>query len=282
MDAEKKMTKKELEELWSRFKDVPVDNDDKTGLDFHIWPAGTDKYEICEWFDEFYSEWGGVKALVYGASALPKIYRIVLRLSFATDGDFRISLDGLKSFIDSRLGIKAPFYEFWCKELLGDAGTFDCERQVIQLEVGLPYEATEIEDSGEVSGSWFTLYRKDWMRDAIDEVMKPAYLWLFAEMSIANHHGLSSYLMFEPFQPFDFVDGEYAVPRVGQFKDGIMWTPKVPFMSGNYGDSWVQWELRMGDADCDHKEWVRRGEAARKSQKAWEEEYIKEELENDD
>lgn len=282
MDTEEKMTRKDIEKLWSRLEDVPVDNDDKTESDFHVWPAGTYKYDIWHWFDQMYWEWGGVNALLYGDSALSKIYWVVLRLSFATDGDFRISLDGLKSFIDSRMGAKAPFYEFWCKELLTDKDTFDCERQVIQLEVGLPYEARKIEDTGNVEGSWLTLYRKCWMHDAIDEVLKPAYLWLFAEMSIANHHGLSSYLMFEPFQPFDFVDGEYSTPRIGQFKDGIMWTPKVPFMSGNYGDSWAQWELRMGDANCDYGEWARLGEAAEKAQKTWEETYVKEELNDED
>lgn len=280
MDAEKKMTKKELEELWAKLGDVPVDNDDKTESGFHIWPAGTDKYEIWRWFDEMYSKWGGVNALVYGDSALPKIYSVVLRLSFATDGDFRINLDGLKSFIDSRLGCKAPFYEFSCRELLTEE-TAGHERQVIQLKVWLPYEGTKIEDTGKVSGSWIPLCRARWMHDAIDEVMKSAYLWLFAEMSIANRHGMSSYLMFEPFQPFEF-NGECATPRVGQFKNGIVWTPKDPFMSGNYGDSWSQWELRMGDANCDREEWVRRGVAAKKAQKTWEEKYIKEELENDD
>lgn len=45
-------TQKELENLWEKFGDIPVDEDECIDVDFYIWEKGTEKYEIWHWFDE--------------------------------------------------------------------------------------------------------------------------------------------------------------------------------------------------------------------------------------
>lgn len=48
---EKEYTQEEISELWDDFGDIPVNEDEEIEEDFHIWKAGTDKYDIWHWFD---------------------------------------------------------------------------------------------------------------------------------------------------------------------------------------------------------------------------------------
>lgn len=41
-----------LTELWDKFSEVPVNNDDEIEEDFLCFPAGTDKMDVWHWFDE--------------------------------------------------------------------------------------------------------------------------------------------------------------------------------------------------------------------------------------
>lgn len=45
-------TLEELKELWKEFSEVPINNDDEIERDFLDFEAGTDRFEIWEWFDE--------------------------------------------------------------------------------------------------------------------------------------------------------------------------------------------------------------------------------------
>ena len=46
----------ELKKLWKEFSEIPVNDNDETEKDFRDFPAGTDRFEIWEWFDDtFYS-----------------------------------------------------------------------------------------------------------------------------------------------------------------------------------------------------------------------------------
>lgn len=45
-------TLEELKELWDELGDIPVNNNDEIEKDFLGFPAGTDKLEIWDWFDE--------------------------------------------------------------------------------------------------------------------------------------------------------------------------------------------------------------------------------------
>ena len=44
----------ELENLWSAFGDVGIDDQDCITEQFMDWPEGTDRFEIWHWFDEQY------------------------------------------------------------------------------------------------------------------------------------------------------------------------------------------------------------------------------------
>ena len=52
-----------LEQLWLEFGNVPMSEDEEIEEDFHIWKAGTGKYDIWQWFDNKHSK--GVYYLVY-------------------------------------------------------------------------------------------------------------------------------------------------------------------------------------------------------------------------
>lgn len=54
--------KEELENLWSSFGDVGIDDQDRITEPFMDWEAGTDRFEIWHWFDEQYP--GGVVKLM--------------------------------------------------------------------------------------------------------------------------------------------------------------------------------------------------------------------------
>ena len=60
----KHYTKEELEDLWMRFGDVPM-NPDTECLEepFFLWDAGINREDIWHWFDQRYP--GGVVSLMY-------------------------------------------------------------------------------------------------------------------------------------------------------------------------------------------------------------------------
>ena len=41
-----------LEELWDKFSEVPVNNDDEIEEDFLLFDAGTSKFDVWHWFDD--------------------------------------------------------------------------------------------------------------------------------------------------------------------------------------------------------------------------------------
>lgn len=41
-----------LKELWERFSEVPVDNNDEIEEDFICFSVGTSKFDVWHWFDE--------------------------------------------------------------------------------------------------------------------------------------------------------------------------------------------------------------------------------------
>jgi hypothetical protein len=66
MDIKKNFTDDELEILWKKFDNVPINCNDEIEIDFIVnndifWLKGTDRFEIWEWFDNNHSD--GVFAL---------------------------------------------------------------------------------------------------------------------------------------------------------------------------------------------------------------------------
>jgi hypothetical protein len=59
-----KYSQKQLKALWKKFKDIPVDIDDRIDVRFHIWNKGTPRMYIWHWFDDKLSE--GIGKLMYG------------------------------------------------------------------------------------------------------------------------------------------------------------------------------------------------------------------------
>ena len=41
-----------LEELWDKFSEVPVNNDDEIEEDFLLFPAGTSRFDVWHWFND--------------------------------------------------------------------------------------------------------------------------------------------------------------------------------------------------------------------------------------
>ena len=62
------LTEKELTELWLLFGDVPINDNDQIEEEFIGYEAGTNRFDIWEWFDERYE--GGVHRLLYEAERL--------------------------------------------------------------------------------------------------------------------------------------------------------------------------------------------------------------------
>jgi hypothetical protein len=46
------MTDKELEKLWQKFGDIPIDEHDEILEKFMDWNIGTDRFVIWHWFDK--------------------------------------------------------------------------------------------------------------------------------------------------------------------------------------------------------------------------------------
>lgn len=163
-----------------------------------------------------------------------KIKAIQLYLMFSTDGDFRVNLDGLTSFIRSRM------YKYENKDKL----TFhavdipfndgNCQ-QLIRLEVC----------------RWSTEDPKNftWAEDVIEQILLPAYMWIFAEIGIGNCHGLPYYFRMEPFT--ELFDPDIYRPihlwRKKEFENGEAVLPRVLTMSGNYSGSWAQWRFVLSE-----------------------------------
>ncbi len=55
-----------LEYAWATLTDVNIDEEERTEQDWFIFPAGTDREEIWQWFDERYSR--GVGELMFAGS----------------------------------------------------------------------------------------------------------------------------------------------------------------------------------------------------------------------
>lgn len=63
--AENKYTDTELEELWEKFGDIPMNPETEVmGGDFLHFPKGTHREDIWKWFDQKHSK--GVHFLLYG------------------------------------------------------------------------------------------------------------------------------------------------------------------------------------------------------------------------
>ena len=178
----------------------------------------------------------------YAASSI----RIVeLYLMFSTDMDFRVNLDGLETFIRSRLGDDSLIYNFRSEEIhLGD---YDDE-QFIKLSVELPIYGKELAD-GLIPNSNCFYHRNTWAEEAIEEVLLPAYMWIFAEIGIGNSHGVSSYFRTDV---FDLVNYRAALPMShwlkSSFSAGVRLLPRIETMSGNYEGSWAQFRFILKDA----------------------------------
>ena len=59
-------TLEELQELWNELSNIPVNENDEIEKDFLGFPAGTDKLEVWDWFDEHCPN-GLVKDLMFKA-----------------------------------------------------------------------------------------------------------------------------------------------------------------------------------------------------------------------
>ena len=173
------------------------------------------------------------------------IERVELYLMFQTDMDFRVNLDGLETFISSHLGNDSLIYDFQAEEIhLGD---YDDE-QFIRLSVELPFFAKDIAD-GLIPNSNCFYHRNLWAEEAIEEILLPAYMWIFAEIGIGNSHGVSSYFRTDV---FDLVNYRAAPPMShwlkSSFSDGVRRLPRIQTMSGNYYGSWAQFRFILRGA----------------------------------
>lgn len=67
------MSFEELEELWKKFEDVPIDEDECIEEDFEDWEKGTDRYEIWHWFDDNLLNGLAKDLMGYILGGIPKI-----------------------------------------------------------------------------------------------------------------------------------------------------------------------------------------------------------------
>ena len=178
----------------------------------------------------------------YAASS---ISTVELYIMFHTDMDFRANLDGLESFIMSRLGDDSLIYDFRAKEF--SLGDFDDGLQLIRLSVELPHYVRNLKD-GRVHESGVWLRRAAWAAEAIEEVLLPAYVWLFAEIGVANSHGLSYYCGTQAFDDIWAGRISFGLWLKSGFTDGVKLLPRTEILSGNYEGSWAQFRFILDDA----------------------------------
>ena len=174
------------------------------------------------------------------------INRVELYLMFCTDGDFWVKPDGLKSFIDSRLGDDILKFDFRVDKIpLGD---WD-EKQLIRLSVERPRDIRGMKGD-RIPGTLCFYHPNVWAEEAMEQVLLPAYMWVFAEIGIGNSHGVSSYFRTNVFDMVRF--GGVMVPISGWLKsgftDGVRVLPRAETMSGNYDGSWAQFRFVLNDA----------------------------------
>lgn len=183
------------------------------------------------------------------------INRVELYLMFSTDLDFGINLDGLESFIWSRLGDDTLKYDFRASEIL--LGDYD-DKRFVKLSVEFPWWKNH---HPHLTKEQVREYFKDrsWAEDAVEQVLLPAYMWVFAEIGIANRHSLSKYFRLNPFNMLH--DGT-IVPiwnwLKSEFTDGVRLLPRIETMSGNYENSWAQFRFVLDGAKDygDSKEYI--------------------------
>lgn len=162
--------------------------------------------------------------------AVKKIKAIQLYLMFFTDCDFRVNLDGLASFIRSRMCncVNKDELSFRAVDITLKDRDY---QQLIRLEVC----RWGTEDPENLA----------WVEEAIDQIFLPAYMWIFAEIGIGNSHGLSYYFKMEPF--IELFDEELYRPistwKKSDFVNGEVVLPRILTMSGNYSGSWAQWRF---------------------------------------
>lgn len=59
-----KLTDSQLEILWNRFSDIPINQKDELEEDFLIWKIGENRFSVWQWFDKYHSK--GVDFLTLG------------------------------------------------------------------------------------------------------------------------------------------------------------------------------------------------------------------------
>ena len=182
-----------------------------------------------------------------GEGKAQEVIRVELYLKFSNDLDFHVDLDGLTSFINSRLDTE--IYRFTAREF--ELKDIEAE-QLVRLCVELPYDVrSSVHGNGEYNGRYVN--RETWARSAVETVLLPAYMWIFARFSIGNWHDLAKWnFTTAPFE-MPALDAIYETksPTSGEklFDHGVATTPRCQTMKGNYHDSWAQFRFTT-----EHKE----------------------------
>lgn len=50
------ITDEELQALWNEFGDTPIKDNDEIDEAFYIWPKGTNRFDIWQWFNKYHSK----------------------------------------------------------------------------------------------------------------------------------------------------------------------------------------------------------------------------------
>lgn len=115
---------KRLERLWAEFGDVPMNPEtEEIEAQFLCFPAGTNREEVWEWFDERYSR-GVAKLLLVGEPKDREVARALYLQSLCTECDAEycvFSSDGI---------CKAPFVTGRAPGLNDDGCTDYCRKEV--------------------------------------------------------------------------------------------------------------------------------------------------------
>lgn len=171
------------------------------------------------------------------------IVGVELYVMFSTDTDFHVNLDGLEMFVRSRLYDDAVIYYFSARKIPLD----DFEHlQLIKLSVQLPMAMWGGGDKYLFNNHLY-FDRGCWMQNAVKQILLPAYMWLFAEIGIANPHSLPKYYSSSPFDALDLY-GQTSDKNSADYIDGVKTTPRHEIMSGNYKEGWAQFRFILQDA----------------------------------